>query len=213
MPAYASFLKLQGKLDVPGRLHRFRDEKSANLSGTVDTVKTGVSRELPPQDPDWFYLRCASIARQVYIRKTVGVGRLCKMYGSAQNRGVRPSKHVDASKSVVRRALQALEKLGVIETNEETGGRSVTPSGQRDLDRMYLLAPKVSPSDMYARYGPGCARGGREHRQRLSTSPRSQRQTWLDWPMEETMASIVSAAKNSLAGQCISLLLQSSIRT
>ena len=39
------------------------------------------SKELPPQDIDWFYVRAAAVARHVYMRKTVGVGRLRKVHG------------------------------------------------------------------------------------------------------------------------------------
>jgi hypothetical protein len=85
--AYAAFLKRQGKLPVPG---------------WVDTVKTGHGKEMPPQDIDWFYVRAASVARHVYLRKTVGVGRLRKVHGSAKNRGTRPSKHVLAAASTAR---------------------------------------------------------------------------------------------------------------
>lgn len=105
------------------------------LPGWVDTVKTGPSRELPPQNIDWFYVRAASVARHVYLRKTVGVGRLRRVHGTAKNRGVRPSKHVDASGGVDRKIMQALEKIGVLEQDEEKGGRRITQSGQRDLDR------------------------------------------------------------------------------
>jgi small subunit ribosomal protein S19e len=42
---------------------------------------------------------------------------------------------VDASGSVDRKVLQALEKIGVLEQDEEKGGRRITQSGQRDLDR------------------------------------------------------------------------------
>lgn len=31
--------------------------------------------------------------------------------------------------------MQALEKIGVLEQDEEKGGRRITQSGQRDLDR------------------------------------------------------------------------------
>lgn len=44
--------------------------------------------------------------------------------------------HVDASGSVDRKVLQALEKIGVLETDEDKGGRRITQSGQRDLDRI-----------------------------------------------------------------------------
>jgi small subunit ribosomal protein S19e len=55
---------------------------------------------------------------------------------STKNRGSRPSHHVDASGSVDRKVLQALEKIGVVEQDEEKGGRRITQSGQRDLDRI-----------------------------------------------------------------------------
>jgi ribosomal protein S19E (S16A) len=123
-------------------------------SGWVDTVKTGPAKELPPQSIDWFYVRAASIARHVYLRKTVGVGRLRKVHGSTRNRGSRPSHHVDASGSVDRKVMQALEKIGVLEQDEDKGGRRITQSGQRDLDRksthtcrsmkIWLIREKVS---------------------------------------------------------------------
>lgn len=119
--AYAAFLQRQGKLDVPGY---------------VEVVKTGSSRELPPQDAGgWFYKRSASIARHIYLHKDVGVGRLNKRYGSAVNRGFAPSHHRDSSGSVNRKALQALEKLGIVEQTDK-GGRRISENGQRDLDRI-----------------------------------------------------------------------------
>lgn len=73
----------------------------------------------------------------MYLRKTVGVGRLRKAHGSQKNRGSRPSHHVDASGSVDRKVMQALEKIGVLEHDEDKGGRRITQSGQRDLDRAF----------------------------------------------------------------------------
>ena len=83
-----------------------------------------------------YYIRAASIARHIYMRKTVGVGRLRKVHGSQKNRGSRPSHHVDASGSVDRKVMQSLEKIGVLEQDEDKGGRRITQSGQRDLDRI-----------------------------------------------------------------------------
>ena len=112
-------------------------------TGWVDTVKTSHSNELPPQSIDWFYTRAASVARHIYLRKTVGIGRLRKVHGSTKNRGSRPSHHVDASGSVDRKVVQALEKIGVLELDEEKGGRRITQSGQRDLDREFIFAAWV----------------------------------------------------------------------
>ncbi|KAL8744802.1 MAG: hypothetical protein Q9190_002997 [Brigantiaea leucoxantha] len=106
--------------------------------GWVDTVKTGPAKELPPQSIDWFYTRAAAVARHIYMRKTVGVGRLRKAHGSTKNRGSRPSHHVDASGSVDRAVMKGLEKIGVLEQDEEKGGRRITKQGQTDLDRIAL---------------------------------------------------------------------------
>ncbi|KAE9962260.1 40S ribosomal protein S19 [Venturia inaequalis] len=119
--AYADFLKRQGRLPIPA---------------WVDTVKLSAAKELPPQNPDWFYVRAAAVARHIYLRKTVGVGRLRKAHGGTKNRGCAPSHHVDASGAVERKVMQALEKIGVLEHDEDKGGRRITQSGQRDLDRI-----------------------------------------------------------------------------
>lgn len=114
-------MQRQGKLEVPSY---------------VEAVKTSAGNEMPPQDAEgWFYKRAASIARHVYLRKNVGVGKLNKLYGGANNRGSRPNKHHDASGSVNRKAVQALEKLGILE-HETAGARKITENGQRDLDRI-----------------------------------------------------------------------------
>lgn len=36
--------------------------------------------------------------------------------------------------------MQALEKIGILEQDEEKGGRRITQSGQRDLDREFWFS-------------------------------------------------------------------------
>lgn len=106
------------------------------VPGYVELVKTSAGNELPPQESEgWFYKRAASAARQIYLKKQVGVGKLNRKYGGAVNRGFRPHKHADASGSINRKVLQALEKIGVVEHHPK-GGRRVSENGQRDLDRI-----------------------------------------------------------------------------
>lgn len=124
--AYAAHLKRSGKLSVPA---------------WVDLVKTGHFKELAPYDSDWFYIRTASLARQIYLRPGTGVGALRMVYGGRKNRGTRPSKQADASGSVIRKALQALEKLKLVAI-DSNGGRRITVDGQRDLDRVAQLLAK-----------------------------------------------------------------------
>jgi small subunit ribosomal protein S19e len=118
--AYSAYLKRTGRLEVPK---------------WVDLVKTGPHKELAPYDPDWFYVRAASIARHIYLRKGTGVGGLRKKYGGSVNRGTAPSKHKDASGSIARKCMQALEKISVLEMDPK-GGRQISSDGQKDLDRI-----------------------------------------------------------------------------
>ena len=47
----------------------------------MDIVKTSVAKELAPYDEDWYYTRCASVARHIYVRSPVGVKTITKIYG------------------------------------------------------------------------------------------------------------------------------------
>lgn len=94
-----------------------------------------------------FYVRAAAVARHIYVRKTVGVGRFRKVHGGTKNRGSRPSHHVDASGSVDRKVMQALEKIGVLEQDEDKGGRRITQQGQRDLDRIAQTTIEAEEED------------------------------------------------------------------
>merc|ERR1712183_47720 len=101
----------------------------------VDIVKTNVGKELAPYDEDWFYVRCASMARHMYIRSPVGVSTIRKIYGIRKSNGSAPSHWSKGSGGVARKALQALEGLKLVE-KDPNGGRRLTSQGRRDLDRI-----------------------------------------------------------------------------
>src|SRR3989344_9530962 len=94
-------------------------------------VKTGVSKERPPEDVNFWYARAASILRQIYIHKVVGVNRLRTRYGSKKNRGMRPSKFRKGSGKIIRTILQQAEKAGLLEKtlSGKRFGRSLTQDG------------------------------------------------------------------------------------
>lgn len=98
-------------------------------------VKTGVSRERPPQQQDWWYSRAASVLRHIYREGPIGAQRLRNAYGGRKNRGHKPERFRAGGGSSVRKILQQLEIAGLIR-KESTKGRVVTPQGQRFLDNV-----------------------------------------------------------------------------
>merc|ERR1712150_54927 len=101
----------------------------------VEIVKTSKAHELGPTDPDWFYVRAASVARHVYLRPNVGVGAVRKIYGGAKRNGTRPAHFCLSSSNVARKVLQSLEGIKLV-TKDVNGGRSIAPTGRRDMDRV-----------------------------------------------------------------------------
>ena len=95
-------------------------------------VKTGVAKELPPMQKDWWYIRCASILRQIYINGPVGVSRLRTRYGGRQRRGVKREHFRKGSGKIIRVALTQLEDAGLVVKTKE--GRKISPKGQSLLD-------------------------------------------------------------------------------
>lgn len=98
-------------------------------------VKTGIHKERPPEDPEWWYIRVASILRKIYIHGPIGVSRLRGMYGGKRDRGAKPYRHVKGSGSIARKALQQLEEIGLVE-KVEGKGRKITSKGQSLLDNL-----------------------------------------------------------------------------
>lgn len=102
----------------------------------VDYVKTASHKELAPRDPDWYFIRAASIARKLYFSQDIGVGRFRRIYGGRnKRRGTRPEKKAIASAGLIRHILIQMEKLGLVEKSEnDKGGRRLTSKGQKDMD-------------------------------------------------------------------------------
>ena len=97
-------------------------------------VKSSVARERPPFDNDFWYKRTASILRQIYIRKNIGVNRLKVRYGGKKNRGVKPSEFRKGSGKIIRTILQQAEKAGFVEKTEKPKGRKLTEKGKKFLE-------------------------------------------------------------------------------
>ena len=99
----------------------------------ADFVKTGANKERAPQNPDWYYVRMASILRRVYVDGPVGVESLRTYYGGRKARGVKPHEFRKASGKIIRLCLQELEKLGFVEKDKKKEGRKITGKGEKYL--------------------------------------------------------------------------------
>lgn len=123
--------------DVPAS--KFIDRLAKNLRENVDEVqplpwstfaKTGTHVEKQPQNPNWWYIRTASILRKVYIHGPIGLENLRSDYGGRKNRGSKPNRVTKAGGSDIRKILQQLEKAGLVQTTRPKG-RVVTPKGRK----------------------------------------------------------------------------------
>lgn len=98
-------------------------------------VKTGVHKERPPVDANWWVIRAASVLRKVGKHGPIGVNNLAKMYGGRQNRGYRPDIKRVASRNIIRKCLQQLEAAGLVQANTQgtKAGKVVTAQGRKLL--------------------------------------------------------------------------------
>lgn len=95
-------------------------------------VKTGVHKELPPTNEDWWYIRCAAVLRKIYIDGPIGTERLRSVYGGKKDKGVQPSTKAKGSGSIARKAIQQLEAAGFLQ--KVKNGRTVSAKGRSMVD-------------------------------------------------------------------------------
>jgi len=125
--------------DVPAKelidevAKKLQNEKTIIPPEGSNYMRTGVDRENPPEDKDWWYTRCASILRKIYINNFIGVEHLRAEYGGKRDRGSKPNKARKGSGAIARKAVQQLETAGYV-TKVRGKGRILTPKGKSFLD-------------------------------------------------------------------------------
>jgi small subunit ribosomal protein S19e len=101
----------------------------------VDFVKTGINKQRPTSEEDFWFKRAASILRQIYVRGILGVQRMRTRYGGRKDRGVRPAIFVKGGGKIIRVILQQAEAAGLAEkVKGKRSGRQLTKKGREFMD-------------------------------------------------------------------------------
>lgn len=128
--------------DVPAS--KLIEKLAKYLKENVDAVappawasmaKTGSHVEKEPYDPDWWFTRCASVLRKIYVHGPLGAEKLRADFGGGKRHGSMPAHAAKAGGSPVRKALQQLEAAGFVETVKPKG-RKVTKEGRKLLQEL-----------------------------------------------------------------------------
>jgi small subunit ribosomal protein S19e len=157
--------------DIPANMlisalaDKLSDSKDIVAPDWSEYVKTGVDRERPPTQENWWTIRAASLLRKVAKQGPIGVTTLAQTYGTVMNNGAGPNTPGVASRHIIRTALQQLEAAGLVEmvatreVDTEDGkqqlysGRRLTSAGQKLLDEV-AHSCRDAANEMY----PGLAK-------------------------------------------------------
>jgi small subunit ribosomal protein S19e len=111
-----------------------RNDKKIQPPQWAAYVKTGAHVEKIPQSRDWWYTRCASIVRKIYLHGPTGVSDLKSEYGGRKRIGYNLDHHKDAGGAIIRKALQQLEAAGYVTRKKR--GRLISDEGMKKIDRL-----------------------------------------------------------------------------
>lgn len=150
-----------GYYDVPAQelillvAEELKKHSTIKAPSWASFVKTGVNRERPPVQKDWWHVRAAAMLRRIGMIGPVGTAKLANHYGGAKNMGHRPERFKSASTNIIRKLLQQLEKANLIKHGAKGvhKGRMITPSGHSLLDKaanelakkLNITIPKTPP--------------------------------------------------------------------
>ena len=115
--------------------HLKEEVDEINPPSWIPFAKTGIHTQRPPRNPDWWFTRCSSLLRKIYLKGPIGIERLRSEYGGRIDRGAKPEHARKGSGAIVRKALQQLQTAGLVKPLRNEG-RVVTSEGRRLLDRL-----------------------------------------------------------------------------
>lgn len=98
-------------------------------------VKTGPHKERPPDQPDWWHRRSASLLKKIFEKGPMGVSKLRSLYGGRVKRGSSPERFRKGGGKIVRKILQQLEEADLVEKRKGKG-RKIAPEGMSLLAKI-----------------------------------------------------------------------------
>ena len=140
-----TFYDVPADLLNPALAEKLSDVDGISRPQWADYVKTGVHRERPPTQENWWELRCAALLRKVGREGPIGVNALAQAYGGKKDNGSNPHTPAMGSRHIIRTALQQLNDAGLVEMKETKtvqsvdgdqklfAGRTITAAGHKLL--------------------------------------------------------------------------------
>jgi len=131
---------------------RMKKQRELDVPQWAQFVKSGSHAERPPQQPDWWYVRAASLLRKIYIHGPLGQGDLERAYGGSKAVAYNPKHRRDAGGSAIRKILKQLEQSELVAKTPR--GRVLTPKGMAMLDKLskQILDEMVESNQPLKRY-------------------------------------------------------------
>lgn len=106
-------------------------------------VKTGMHKERPPARKDWWHIRAASVLRTIARLGPIGTSKLRTKYGGKHSRGYKSERFARGSGSIIRKAIQQLEKAGLVKQTVK-GVHKGRVATEKASDLMNTVASKVT---------------------------------------------------------------------
>ena len=143
-----TFYDVPADLLNPALADKLSENDNISRPQWADYVKTGVHRECPPSQENWWELRCAALLRKVGREGPIGVNSLAQVYGGKKDNGSNPHTPAMGSRHIIRTALQQLDDAGLVEMKETKtvqsvdgdqklySGRTITAAGHKLLDEV-----------------------------------------------------------------------------
>lgn len=122
---------------------KLEKEKVVTMPDWAKFVKTGMHKERPPIQENWWYLRTASIMRKLYKYGPIGVSKLRSFYGGRKNRGHSPEWHIKGGGKIIRTILMQLEEKGLVE-KKDNRGRVLSNKG---IELLHKTAKELNVTD------------------------------------------------------------------